>query len=136
MNKVLMFFIGVLFLSACQSQGVSELRITATDIAYDVDTLEVQAGQPVKLVYVNEGVLEHDFVIEKMNLTIMMSDSSHDSEHVGHDMSDTKAALHLSVKSGETGYIEFTALEPGEYTFYCSVVGHKEAGMIGKLIVH
>lgn len=33
------------------------------------------------------------------------------------------------------GKMRFTPMEAGEYEFYCSVEGHREAGMKGKLIV-
>jgi mono/diheme cytochrome c family protein len=38
------------------------------------------------------------------------------------------------VKDGGVSTVEFDA-EPGEYTFYCSVPGHREGGMLGKLTV-
>jgi len=38
------------------------------------------------------------------------------------------------VKGGGVSTIEFDA-EPGEYTYYCSVPGHREGGMLGKLTV-
>jgi uncharacterized cupredoxin-like copper-binding protein len=31
--------------------------------------------------------------------------------------------------------IEFTPSQPGEYEFFCSVPGHKEAGMRGTMVV-
>jgi plastocyanin len=38
------------------------------------------------------------------------------------------------VKNGGTSKVSFDA-KPGEYTFYCSVPGHREGGMVGKLTV-
>jgi uncharacterized cupredoxin-like copper-binding protein len=43
--------------------------------------------------------------------------------------------LHFFARAGESSTLEFTALEPGTYEIFCSIEGHKEAGMIGKLIV-
>jgi uncharacterized cupredoxin-like copper-binding protein len=37
--------------------------------------------------------------------------------------------------NGQTNQLEFTPTAAGTYEFWCTVPGHKEAGMIGKLIV-
>ena len=44
---------------------------------------------------------------------------------------DTKGPI---VKNGGVSKISFDA-KPGTYTFYCSVPGHREGGMVGKLTV-
>ena len=36
---------------------------------------------------------------------------------------------------GDSLNVEFTPSTPGEYEFFCTVAGHKEAGMVGTLIV-
>jgi uncharacterized cupredoxin-like copper-binding protein len=43
--------------------------------------------------------------------------------------------MHTAIEAGQESTLEFKATQAGTYTFYCTVAGHKEAGMMGKLIV-
>ena len=47
----------------------------------------------------------------------------------------TAPMLHVAVGIGSTGTLQFTPSTPGTYQFICTVAGHKEAGMVGTLIV-
>lgn len=73
--------------------------------------LTVREGDLVRLNLTNEENLEHDFIIDGV---------AHSS--------------HLE-KAGDSAMVVFVAPEPGEYTYYCSVPGHREAGMHGTLMV-
>lgn len=90
--------------------GRTEVEIVGTDIAFDLTEITIPAGTDVTVILHNEGVLEHDFVIE-----------------------DTDFATPI-VPSGETSDVVVN-LPAGEYAFYCSVPGHRQAGMEGTLIV-
>jgi uncharacterized cupredoxin-like copper-binding protein len=35
----------------------------------------------------------------------------------------------------QTSTLDFTPTKPGTYEFFCTVAGHKDAGMVGTLIV-
>jgi len=43
--------------------------------------------------------------------------------------------LHVAAGTGGNGTLTFTPSKPGTYAFYCTVAGHKEAGMVGTLTV-
>ena len=88
------------------------LVLTARDIAYDPTTLTIQAAdEPVTITFENVGAAEHDFVIDALE-------------------------IHVVAMPGETVDIVIPAgTAPGTYDFYCSVPGHKEAGMVGTLVV-
>lgn len=62
-----------------------------------------------------------------------------DDEEMGdedmHEMGMEGFALHIAADANTQAIIEFTPEEPGEYTFYCTVEGHRQAGMEGTLIV-
>ena len=129
-------------LVACGSAKPADLSqvdfsLTATDIAYDIDRIEVVAGQPVRLTLRNDGVLEHDF-----SITVM----PHEGEVVAGEMNDEmdehemenmeeEPDIHVAAPPGGGSSIEFTPANPGEYEFFCTVAGHKEAGMLGTLVV-
>ncbi|MEO6988592.1 MAG: plastocyanin/azurin family copper-binding protein, partial [Aquihabitans sp.] len=53
---------------------------------------------------------------------------------VGHDLVIEGAKSEL-VDPGATGELVVDGVEPGEYTMYCSVPGHREAGMEGTVTV-
>ncbi len=119
----------------------AEFTLVATDIAYDNSTLEVTAGQPVKITFRNEGFLEHDFSIMEIEHSgdVSMSHEEGEADEHGHDMThmDVLPDVHVAAAmQGGSSTLEFTPSEPGEYEFYCTVAGHKEAGMVGKLIVN
>jgi len=118
-----------LLLAACAAEN--QLTLKARDIAYDQTKLEVTVGRPVTLRFINDGVLAHDFSIATIGVT-----NVHDSnagEHGGH--AGAKGDLHTSAEPGSRSTLTFTPTTPGTYDFYCTVPGHKEAGMIGQLIV-
>lgn len=129
-------------LAACSSAEtdavpMAEFTLTVTDIAYDVNQLEVVAGQPVRVTLRNNGVLEHDFSIMEMPHTGEVMAEEAEGGMAGHDMSDMSMnpEIHVASPMGESLSVEFTPNTPGEYEFFCTVAGHKEAGMVGTLIV-
>lgn len=129
-------------LAACGSAEtdtvpMAEFTLTATDIAYDVNRLEVVAGQPVRVTMRNNGALEHDFSIMEMPHTGEVIAEEAEGGMAGHDMSDMSMdpEIHVASPMGESLSVEFTPTTPGEYEFFCTVAGHKEAGMVGTLIV-
>src|SRR5829696_3960522 len=96
--------------------GASVLKVDAVDgveLAYVQKDLRAKAGK-VPIEFTNPQTLSHDVEIE---------DSS------GEDVGETE----LIADSKTTATID--NLKPGTYTFYCSVPGHREAGMEGTLTV-
>jgi uncharacterized cupredoxin-like copper-binding protein len=113
------------------------LTLVASDVAYDKVRVEAAAGQLISLTLDNQGVLEHDFSIIEIPLSGEVITTEHAEEEATHDMSqlEEEPAVHVAAPAGEHGTIEFVPSAPGEYAFYCTVAGHREAGMEGVLVV-
>lgn len=90
-------------------EGAEEIAVSATSFSFEPDALTVTAGEPVNVALTSEDIL-HDFVVED-------------------------EGFHLSAEAGETSTGALTIDEPGTYTVYCSVAGHREAGMEATLEV-
>ena len=94
--------------------GGSTVSITAAEdgsLAYEEDSVEAEAGT-VTIEFDNPASLGHDVKVE-----------GPDGDLGGTDVISEDTA---------TADVELT---PGDYTFYCSVSGHREAGMEGDLTV-
>lgn len=91
--------------------GESEaITINAFDIGFDVTEVSIPADTDTTITFVNTGFLEHDLVIE-----------------------GTDYATDIHTNGGTEDLV--VNLPAGEYLYYCSVAGHREAGMQGTLTV-
>jgi plastocyanin/cytochrome c2 len=97
--------------TAKEQNGTLSIPVAQAGLAYQFATATATAGK-VTVESKNPQPTGHDIAIEGNGV-------------------NTKGAV---VQSGGTS--KFTAtLKPGTYTFYCSVPGHREGGMVGKLTV-
>ncbi|HYN87783.1 MAG TPA: plastocyanin/azurin family copper-binding protein [Ardenticatenaceae bacterium] len=107
------------------------VEVVGTEFAFAPNTITVEAGQPTSVNLKNEGAIEHDWSV----LEIEARDVDSTPDAAGHQHSGAVPTLHTAAQSGQTGQVTFTVEQPGTYEFYCSVPGHKEAGMVGTLVV-
>jgi len=95
--------------SASPASG-TEVQIYTEDIKFDPKELTIPANTDVKIKVTNKGVLQHDFHVDKLNITSKL------------------------LNGGESDTVTINA-PAGTYEFWCTVPGHKEAGMVGTLTV-
>jgi uncharacterized cupredoxin-like copper-binding protein len=77
---------------------------------YSQRELQARAGELVALRLDNSDALPHTFVVDEL-------------------------AVHVEAPAGRQGLVLFTPRQPGTYTFYCDLPGHRDAGMVGTLTV-
>jgi plastocyanin len=91
--------------------GTLQLAADPSDIAFDTTTLSSKPGK-VTIDFDNPAALEHNVAIEQ---------------------DGKQLATSPTIAEGKTSVT--ADLEPGTYTFLCTVPGHAEAGMEGTLTV-
>ena len=89
------------------------MHVFASEFGYETTTIEVGAGQPFSIQIHNEGVLEHDITFVGL---------------------EDEFGLH--VQPGEDDMATISLPESGEYVYYCTIPGHREAGMARTLTVN
>lgn len=123
-------------LVATASLGAKEvtpvhLTIRASEMQYAPKELHLKAGVPVHLTLVNDGKILHDFNSQGLKDS---GKPAHNHQH-RHQHAVNKSDSHIAVEPGKSAGLHFTPTA-GEFTFYCSVPGHREAGMSGKILAH
>ena len=91
--------------------ATTSLEFTSADIKFEETEASAAAGE-LHVTLTNDGSIEHAWEIE-----------DHEDD----------LRLHVATK-GDTDEGTIT-LEPGTYTFYCNIPGHRDAGMEGTLTV-
>jgi outer membrane protein assembly factor BamB len=95
---------------ATSAGGGTSFQLNAIDIGFDPKELTIPANTDVTITFTNTGVLQHDFVIDELSI---------------------KSDL---LNGGDTATVTINA-PAGTYEYYCSVPGHRDAGMVGTLTV-
>lgn len=120
-------FLLALTLTACGGNKAT-LNVTATDTGYDSSTYTVPAGAQVTLNMTNNGVLQHEFAILKLDEHVTPPFGEKDEDKILWELDGVDAG---TSKSGT-----FTApTQPGSYDVICGIPGHIEKGMIATLVV-
>jgi plastocyanin len=90
-------------------EGARFIAVRAEGLVFTPTELTVRVGEPVAI-----------------------SLTSHNADH---DLTSDDLNLHVFAPAGSSAVGGFTAERPGTYEFYCSVAGHKQAGMVGTIVV-
>jgi nitrite reductase (NO-forming) len=96
--------------AASTANLVTSVQISATEFKFTPNSFQVPLGQKISFTLTNTGVVEHDVTLSASGFTL--------------------AAL-----PGQTATGEFTFDQAGQFDLFCSVPGHKDAGMRGTLTV-
>jgi uncharacterized cupredoxin-like copper-binding protein len=125
---VLLLSAFALILAACGGGGPSTtINVTMTDFHFEPMEFTVPAGQEITVNAVNNGAVEHEFVIFKLGTDAGEKFGDEDEENIYWE---------VEVMPGQSVTTTFTApTEPGEYYVTCGIEGHLEAGMNAKLTV-
>lgn len=91
--------------------AIKEFTVTASEFSFDPNTITVNEGDRVRIVFRNAGSLSHNFTLEGLGVA---------SKTIGSNRTDT---------------LEFTAPAKGAYKFFCSVGTHRASGLEGTLEV-
>jgi plastocyanin len=84
--------------------------VAAAGVRFEQAELRAQVGETVALRLENRDAAGHSFDIDELN-------------------------VHVAMVPGEAALALFRPEAPGTYTYYCGVPSHREAGMVGTLIV-
>lgn len=115
----------VLAFAAPALANVQLIQITMSSYAYAPDHLDLVAGAPVLLKFVNTSNKGHDF-------------SAPDLFAAGTIAPEDRAEVEdgsVEVEEGQTVEVRFTPNKPGTYKFHCTHFLHSSFGMTGTATV-
>ena len=95
--------------TAAVAGDTTALAIVSFDIFFDPRRVRIPAGVDVAISLPNEGASLHNFSIDELGIDVDIAPGA--VEHVVVDAA------------------------PGRYRYYCNIPGHREAGMLGTLVV-
>ena len=94
------------------------------------DRLEVKKGEQVRFVIQNKGALKHEFMLASVKDNDKHAEMMKKFPDMEHDDPNAK-----SVDPGKTAEMVWRFTKAGTFEYGCLIPGHREAGMIGTVVV-
>ena len=90
--------------------GTETVDVSGVDFKFEPSTITIASDEPVEVRFVNDGQNPHTFTLQD-------------------------EGFEVKADPGQTASGEIPPLKPGAYEFICSIPGHAQLGMTGKLVV-
>jgi len=100
---------GVVAANRAIDAGAVHIEVAATDLRFTPPDIRVPVGRFIVLTFQNDGSTFHDWTVDGL------------------------ANVDANARPGQTQQIRFRLDAPGSWTVRCTVDGHAEAGMVGRL---
>jgi len=98
---------------------------------YRPDRIEVRQGEQIRFVLKNaDNLKDHEFVLATEKENLEHAEAMKADPNMQHSEPNAKR-----LRSKETKELLWRFSQPGEFEFSCNIPGHREAGMVGKVIV-
>ena len=97
---------------------------------YIPDRVEIKRGEQVKFMLRNNGELDHEFILATTAENLKHGEAMKKNPDMEHDDPNGKR---LAPKKTDEIVWKFT--QAGEFEYSCLIPGHREAGMVGTIVV-
>ncbi len=97
--------------AAPPAPGAATITVESADFSFRPVEVRIAAGRSVNVTLANRGMILHDLTIPALR-------------------------FQLVAQPGQRAAGSVAAQARGTYELYCSVPGHREAGMVGRLVVN
>jgi uncharacterized cupredoxin-like copper-binding protein len=92
--------------------------------------VEVKRGEQVRFVLRNNGELEHEFILGTTAENLQHGEAMKKNPKMDHDHGSGK-----QLAPGKAGELVWKFTKAGEFEYACLIPGHREAGMVGIVVV-
>lgn len=118
------------------------VRVEASEIMYNLKSIDVKLGETIKFVLVNKGEQAHELTVgdaayqdNARKMMAMMADMGMDPASPEHAAMHASAGNTVITQPGQTKEFAWTFTKAGKFEFSCNMIGHSEAGMKGAITV-
>ena len=140
------------------NKATRSVEVVMRDMSFNLQSIDIKAGETVRFVLVNKGQLLHEFNLgdaamharhqqemlqmqqSGMLTPTGMKEMDHDAMAAMEHSSQGHAMKHddpnsVLVEPGKTAELTWTFSRAGSLEFACNIPGHYQAGMVGKVSV-